>query len=41
MYLYMFYILNFRLTILFPTRIQARRKNLTRSSTYATDQNII
>jgi len=41
MYLYMFYILTFRVKILFATRIQARRKNPIRSSTYATDQNIV
>lgn len=41
MYLYMFYILTFRVTILFATSIQASWKNTTRSSTYATDQNIV
>jgi hypothetical protein len=34
-YLYMFYILTFSVTILFATRIQCGMKNLTRSSTYA------
>jgi len=41
MYLFMFYVLTLRVKILFATRIQTRRKNPTRSSTYATDQNIV